>query len=85
MIKMAKSMGMCPFCSKKELKIIDTRETKHNGVLTIRRRKTCLNCSFIFTTYEIPDVILNSDKLFQHWNAYINQFKKLVTFLAEND
>jgi transcriptional regulator NrdR family protein len=82
---MAKSMNTCPSCEKQGLKITDTRETKFNDIATVRRRKICLNCGFIFTTYEIPAVILNSDKLFQHWNIYIEQFKKLTAFLNKND
>lgn len=80
---MAKSMGVCPSCGKQELKIIDTRETKYNNIVTIRRRKTCLNCTCVFTTYEIPDVVLNFDSLVLKINTCIERFRKLSIFLND--
>ena len=82
---MAKSMSTCPSCKKQRLKITDTRETKFNDIATVRRRKLCEDCGFIFTTYEIPDAILNSDKLFQKWDVYIEDFKRLIVFVDKND
>ena len=38
----------CPFCSKEENKVIDTRESTDS----IRRRRECLICGKRFTTYE---------------------------------
>ena len=39
----------CPFCSNKETKVIESRET---GEEITRRRRECLRCSKRFTTYE---------------------------------
>ncbi len=39
----------CPFCSNKETKVIESRET---GEEITRRRRECLKCSKRFTTYE---------------------------------
>ena len=38
----------CPYCSKEENKVIDTRESTES----IRRRRECLICGRRFTTYE---------------------------------
>lgn len=38
----------CPYCSKDQNKVIDTREANE----TIRRRRECLVCGRRFTTYE---------------------------------
>ena len=39
----------CPFCSNKETRVVETRETEE-GVT--RRRRECLSCRKRFTTYE---------------------------------
>ena len=41
----------CPYCSKKELKVTDKRESPEG----IRRRRECLGCKKRFTTYEKID------------------------------
>ena len=38
----------CPFCDKKETKVVDKRD--HD--VSTRRRRECLNCNKRFTTYE---------------------------------
>lgn len=38
----------CPYCSKEDSKVIDTRESED----AIRRRRECLKCGHRFTTYE---------------------------------
>jgi transcriptional repressor NrdR len=45
----------CPFCSFKEDRVIDSRESKDGDV--IRRRRQCLKCERRFTTYERSDEI----------------------------
>ena len=45
----------CPFCSHREDKVIDSRESKEADV--VRRRRECLACSRRFTTYERIDEI----------------------------
>src|SRR6185312_13899916 len=53
----------CPFCSHKEDKVIDSRESKEGVV--IRRRRQCLGCERRFTTYErsdeIPYMVIKKD------------------------
>jgi transcriptional repressor NrdR len=46
----------CPFCSKIEDKVVDTRPSDNDQV--IRRRRECLGCARRFTTYERVDEIL---------------------------
>jgi len=41
---------ICPFCSKSETKVIDSRSNKSNP--NIRRRRECPECEKRFTTYE---------------------------------
>ena len=41
---------LCPFCSHKETKVIDSRESGDGKV--IRRRRECLQCQKRFSTYE---------------------------------
>ncbi|MEE8138482.1 MAG: transcriptional regulator NrdR [Thermoanaerobaculia bacterium] len=53
----------CPYCSKTEDRVIDSRESR-NG-LTIRRRRECLTCARRFTSYEriedIPYMVIKND------------------------
>lgn len=46
---------ICPFCSHREDRVIDSRESKEGDV--IRRRRECLKCERRFTTYERSDEI----------------------------
>jgi transcriptional repressor NrdR len=54
---------MCPFCSHKQDRVIDSRESKEGDV--IRRRRQCLECERRFTTYErideIPYMVIKKD------------------------
>ena len=45
----------CPFCSHRQDRVIDSRESKDGDV--IRRRRECLKCARRFTTYERSDEI----------------------------
>ena len=45
----------CPFCSHREDKVIDSRESKEGD--SIRRRRECIKCERRFTTYERTDEI----------------------------
>ena len=53
----------CPYCSKGEDKVVDSRSAREGGV--IRRRRECLNCGRRFTTYErvdeIPYMVIKKD------------------------
>ncbi len=46
----------CPYCSKTENKVIDSRLSKDGR--TIRRRRECLDCARRFTTYERLEELL---------------------------
>ena len=46
----------CPYCSKIDNKVIDSRLSKDGR--TIRRRRECMDCSRRFTTYERLEDIL---------------------------
>ncbi len=60
----------CPFCSKNDDRVVDSRESR-DGV-TIRRRRECLACSRRFTSYEqiedIPYMLVKSDGRREPWN-----------------
>lgn len=45
----------CPFCTHREDRVIDSRESKEGDV--IRRRRECVKCGRRFTTYERSDEI----------------------------
>ncbi len=53
----------CPFCSHREDKVIDSRESKEGD--SIRRRRQCLACDRRFTTYErcdeVPFMVIKKD------------------------
>jgi transcriptional repressor NrdR len=53
----------CPFCSRIEDKVVDSRESRDGD--TIRRRRECLKCKKRFTTYErldeIPYMVIKKD------------------------
>ncbi|NLL73749.1 MAG: transcriptional repressor NrdR [Clostridiales bacterium] len=53
----------CPFCSKDNTRVIDSRPADENT--SIRRRRQCDDCSRRFTTYEkveaIPLVVIKKD------------------------
>ncbi|MEG2857858.1 MAG: transcriptional regulator NrdR, partial [Clostridia bacterium] len=40
----------CPFCNYDDSKVVDSRPTEEGD--SIRRRRECLSCQKIFTTYE---------------------------------
>src|SRR4030042_1268330 len=46
----------CPYCSKLDNKVIDSRLSKDGR--TIRRRRECIECDRRFTTYEKLEEIL---------------------------
>jgi transcriptional repressor NrdR len=54
---------ICPFCSHREDKVIDSRESKEGD--SIRRRRQCLACERRFTTYErcdeVPYMVIKKD------------------------
>ena len=45
-------MMYCPFCSKVDTKVIESRILNES----IRRRRECLNCTNRFTTYETAKI-----------------------------
>lgn len=53
----------CPFCSKNNDRVVDSRESRDGA--TIRRRRECLECGRRFTSYEqienIPYLVVKSD------------------------
>ena len=53
----------CPFCSKNNDRVVDSRESRDGA--TIRRRRECLDCGRRFTSYEqienIPYLVVKSD------------------------
>lgn len=53
----------CPFCSKNNDRVVDSRESRDGA--TIRRRRECLDCGRRFTSYEqieaIPYLVVKVD------------------------
>lgn len=53
----------CPFCSKENTRVIDSRPAEDNN--SIRRRRQCDECGKRFTTYEkvetIPMIVIKKD------------------------
>ncbi len=53
----------CPFCSKNNDRVVDSRESRDGA--TIRRRRECLDCARRFTSYEqieaIPYLVVKVD------------------------
>ncbi|MFQ9933826.1 MAG: transcriptional regulator NrdR, partial [Lachnospiraceae bacterium] len=53
----------CPFCSKENTRVIDSRPAEDNS--SIRRRRVCDGCGKRFTTYEkvetIPIIVIKKD------------------------
>ena len=54
----------CPFCSKDNTRVVDSRPVEDNNA--IRRRRMCDSCGRRFTTYEkvetIPLIIIKKDQ-----------------------
>src|SRR4026208_1788453 len=46
----------CPFCSKGETKVIDSRLSGEG--LQVRRRRECLDCGERFTTFESAELVM---------------------------
>jgi len=46
----------CPFCSKDDTKVIDSRLVGEGA--QVRRRRECLDCSERFTTYETAELAM---------------------------
>ena len=53
----------CPFCNHIEDKVVDSRESREGDA--IRRRRECLGCERLFTTYErideVPYMVIKKD------------------------
>ena len=53
----------CPYCGFQESKVIDSRHSEDST--SIRRRRECLSCQKLFTTYEtvesLPIVVIKKD------------------------
>lgn len=45
----------CPACGNEESKVVDSRSADDGS--SIRRRRSCLECSFRFTTFERVEVV----------------------------
>lgn len=60
----------CPFCSKDNTRVIDSRPADENT--SIRRRRVCDSCGKRFTTYEkvetIPLIIIKKDNNRETYN-----------------
>ena len=60
----------CPFCGKREDKVIDSRSTGDDS--SIRRRRECLECAKRFTTYEyiekVPLMVIKKDSRREPFN-----------------
>jgi len=60
---------LCPYCTHKDTKVIDSRETEY--IEAIRRRRECLKCQKRFTTYERIETdlrIIKKDNRIEQYN-----------------
>ena len=48
----------CPFCSRGDTQVVETRESDEGDV--VRRRRRCVSCEKRFTTYERAEIALPS-------------------------
>ena len=62
----------CPFCSRNDAKVVDSRSSKDGEA--IRRRRECLNCARRYTTYErieeVAQTVIKKDgkrETFDRW------------------
>lgn len=59
----------CPYCSKGETKVVDSRLSSDNS---LRRRRECLSCEKRFTTYErierTPLLVIKKDGTREQFN-----------------
>ncbi len=47
---------ICPFCSMKDTKVIDSRLVAEGG--QVRRRRECIMCHERFTTFEMAELVM---------------------------
>ncbi len=47
---------ICPFCSMKDTKVIDSRLVSEGG--QVRRRRECIMCNERFTTFEMAELVM---------------------------
>lgn len=47
---------ICPFCSMKDTKVIDSRLVSEGG--QVRRRRECIMCHERFTTFEMAELVM---------------------------
>ncbi|TDF39789.1 transcriptional regulator NrdR [Alteromonadaceae bacterium M269] len=47
---------ICPFCSMKDTKVIDSRLVANGG--QVRRRRECIMCHERFTTFEMAELVM---------------------------
>ena len=83
----------CPFCGDQESKVVDSRHSEDG--LSIRRRRECLMCQRIFTTYEIveslPIIVVKRDGSRQSFdrnkvlNSMVRAFDKRQVEISDLD
>ena len=60
----------CPYCGERNSEVVETRDNE--DMETIRRRRSCLQCSKRFTTYERVEnvhlVVIKKDKRREQFN-----------------
>ena len=60
----------CPSCEHEEDRVVDSRATKENSA--VRRRRECLKCGKLFTTYEYiehtPLMVVKKDGRREHYS-----------------
>ena len=84
----------CPFCSKEDTQVIDSRVNEQGN--SIRRRRRCTNCEKRFTTYEhielsLPQVVkqdgkreeFNRDKLLHSLTRALHKRPVPVEFIDQ--
>ncbi|MEG0036629.1 MAG: transcriptional regulator NrdR [Victivallaceae bacterium] len=67
----------CPFCSHKDLRVLDSRNAPETNA--IKRRRECLKCNYRFTTFETPELHLQVLKKDGRYEAF--EERKLINGL----
>jgi len=57
--------SQCPKCGVNSVVVIDSRPSLTPGFHSIRRRRLCESCKHKFSTYEVPQEVLQSIDVFR--------------------
>ena len=77
---MPKKLTICPNCGEPAVAVIESRDTKVEGVFTVRRRKECKLCNYKYTTYELPIGIIEYEQRVRAFRKALNDISVSLAF-----